>query len=1040
MAELSSLKDLKSYRKYLCGKKDKTKKIVRICMTGCRAFGAGEIKEKLEEEVEALKLKNVEIVPTGCQGFCAQAPVMTIDPFDIFYGRVSLSDVKEIVSETLIKGKIIEHLLYKDPFSKKPIPHTRDIPFFKEQLKIVLRRCGKINPTDIDDYIANDGYKGLERIFEENILPEKVIEEIKSSGLRGRGGAGFPTGLKWEFTRKASGNPKYIICNADEGDPGAFMDRAILEGDPHSVIEGMLIAGYAIGAEEGYVYVRAEYPIAVEHLSIALCQAKKLGLIGKNILGTGFSFDIKIKKGAGAFVCGEETALIASIEGKRGMPRPRPPFPAQSGLWGKPTCINNVETLANVSYIIFKGAKEFARVGTEESKGTKIFALAGKVKNTGLVEVPIGTSLRKVVFDIGGGPPEGRKFKAVQIGGPSGGCVPERYLDLPIDYDSLKKVGAIMGSGGMVVMDDNTCMVDVARFFLEFVQDESCGKCVPCRIGTRRMLEILTRITKGEGKPEDIALLEELARTIKDASLCGLGQTAPNPVLSTLTYFRDEYKAHIEDKSCPAGTCEELFISPCQNACPAGIDIPGYIGLIAQGKFLEALELIRKDNPFPAICGRVCHHPCESKCRRGEIDEPVAINALKRFVSDHARGREKPPKISPFVSLKKEKIAVIGSGPAGLTCAHYLAMWGYPVTVFEALPVAGGMLRVGIPDYRLPKDILEEEIFYSVESLGVRIEKGVKIGRDIAFDELFKMGYSCIFIGVGCHVSRRLNIEGEESEGVLDGVEFLKKINLGEKFRLDNKKVVVIGGGNAAVDAARSALRLGAGEVTILYRRSPQEMPAIKSEITAAEKEGVKFHYLAAPLKIVSSNGKIEGLECVCMRLGEYDKSGRRKPVPVDGSEFFIPADCVVSSIGQLPDLSFLPSYINRTGWGGIWINYRTLATSKEGVFAGGDVVTGPATVVEAIALGKKAAISISRYLRGEPLERPTEVKRKYFGIDELAEVEPSQERRVKMPCLPLEERKKGFQEIDLGFGQEEALREARRCLRCDIEKFRGRF
>ncbi len=1040
MPKFYSLKELQEYRDWLLKSKDKEKKRIRICMTGCRAFGAKEVKDKLIEEIEGKRLsKKVEIVSTGCQGLCARAPVMVIDPDDIFYQQVSPSDVKEIVSQTLINGKLIERLLYKDPVSCKPIVHTTDVPFYKEQMRIVLRNCGKIDPTNIDEYLLTQGYRAFESILEKEIPPQKIIDEVKKSGLRGRGGAGFPTGLKWQFTYNSPDTPKYIICNADEGDPGAFMDRAILEGDPHSVIEGMLIAGYAIGAKEGYVYVRAEYPIAVQHLKIALSQARDYGILGENILGTDFSFNIRIKQGAGAFVCGEETALIASIEGKRGMPRPRPPFPAQSGLWGKPTCINNVETLANISYIILKGADKFAKIGTENSKGTKIFALAGKVKNTGLVEVPMGTSLRKVVFDIGGGPPAGRKFKAVQIGGPSGGCVPEKFLDLPIDYDSLKKIGAIMGSGGMVVMDDNTCMVDVARFFLEFVQDESCGKCVPCRIGTKRMLEILERITKGKGTPEDLELLEELAKVIKDSSLCGLGQTAPNPVLSTLSYFKDEYKAHIEDKFCPAGTCEELFISPCQNACPAGIDIPGYIGLIAQGKFLEALEIIRKDNPFPAICGRVCHHPCESKCRRGEIDEPVAINALKRFVSDYARGKEKPPKLSPVILLRKEKVAIIGSGPAGLTCAHYLAKWGYPVTIFEALPVVGGMLRVGIPDYRLPKNILEEEIHYSIESFGVQIEKGVRIGKDIAFEELFKMGYSCIFIGVGCHASRRLNIEGEENQGVLDGVEFLKKINLGEKPPLGNK-VVVIGGGNVAIDAARSALRLGADEVTILYRRSLQEMPAIESEVIAAKKEGVKFRYLAAPLKIVSSNGKVEGLECISMRLGDYDESGRRKPVAIEGSEFFISADSVISSIGQLPDLSFLPSYIKRTKWGNIWVNPKTLATSKDRIFAGGDVITGPATVIEAIASGKKAAISIRRYLRGKSLERPPEVRKKHFDMDELVEIEPSQEKRVKMPCLALEERKKGFQEIELGFSQEEALREAKRCLRCDIEKLRGTF
>ena len=1040
MPFFTRLEELSLYRQELIEKKDPQKKRVRICMTGCRAYGAKEIMEKLKEEVEAAGLdKKVEVVATGCQGFCARAPVMVIDPDDIFYQQINLSDVKEIVSETLVKGKIIERLLYQDPDSGKVFVHTRDVPFYKEQTKIVLRNCGRIDPTSIDDFLINEGYAGLEKIFKERISPEQIIDQVKKSGLRGRGGAGFPTGLKWQFTRKSKGTPKYIICNADEGDPGAFMDRAILEGDPHLVIEGMLIAGYAIGAEKGYVYVRAEYPIAVEHLKIALQKVREYGILGKNILGTDFSFDIEIKQGAGAFVCGEETALIASVEGRRGMPRPRPPFPAQSGLWGKPTCINNVETLANISYIIQKGADNFARIGTPRSKGTKIFALAGKVKNTGLVEVPIGVTLRKVIFDIGGGPPEGRKFKAVQIGGPSGGCIPERYLDLPIDYDSLKKVGAIMGSGGMVVMDDSTCMVDVARFFLQFVQDESCGKCVPCRVGTKRMLEILERITRGEGKPEDIELLEELARVVKDGSLCGLGQTAPNPVLSTLNYFKEEYKAHIEEKFCPASSCEELFISPCQNACPVGIDIPEYIGLIAQKNFSEALNVIKKRNPFPSICGRVCHHPCELKCRRGEIDEPVAINALKRFVSDYSRkkGTDKK-KVYLHSSSKNKKIAIIGSGPAGLTCAHYLAKWGYPVTIFEALPVVGGMLRVGIPDYRLPKDILKEEIFSAVESIGVSIQTGIQIGKDLTFEDIFKKGYSCIFVATGCHVSRKLGIPGENTDGVLDGLSFLRELNMGKNFDL-GKKVVVIGGGNVAIDAARSALRLKAEEVTILYRRSRQEMPAIETEIQAAEKEGVKFHYLAAPVQVISSNGKLKGIECIRMRLGEYDASGRRRPVPVTGSEFFVLADSVISAIGQKADLSFLPASIRRTEWNTIWVNPKTLATSEERVFAGGDVVMGPVTVIDAIASGEKAAISIDLYLKGKPLYLSPKIRKKDFELLEFFEIEPSPEKRIKMPSLSVPERIKGFKEVELGLDEDEAVREARRCLRCDIEKVRNK-
>ncbi|MBE0478843.1 FAD-dependent oxidoreductase, partial [Candidatus Aerophobetes bacterium] len=505
-----------------------------------------------------------------------------------------------------------------------------------------------------------------------------------------------------------------------------------------------------------------------------------------------------------------------------------------------------------------------------------------------------------------------------------------------------------------------------------------------------------------------------------------------------LSYFKDEYRAHIEEKFCPACSCEELFTSPCQNTCPGGIDIPEYIGLIAQERFSEALAVIKERNPFPAICGRVCHHPCELKCRRGEIDEPVAINALKRFVSDYeGPGIEKRNEPLPKPS-KREKIAIIGAGPAGLTCAHYLARWGYPVTIFEALPVTGGMLRVGIPDYRLPKDILDEEIFSSVESLGVTIKKGVKIGEDIAFNELFDMGYSCIFIAMGCHISRKLNIPGEDMEGVLDGVAFLRNINLGQKLQL-GERLVVIGGGNVAVDAARSALRLGAKEVNILYRRSSREMPAIESEVEATRGEGIKFHFLAAPVRILSFNGKIRGIECVKMRLGEYDESGRRRPIPISGSEFFFPADCVISAIGQMSDISFLPSSIEKTRWDTIYVNPKTLATNKEGVFAGGDAVSGPATVIEAIASGEKAAISIKRYLNKEPLERPIESKKKYFEESDLIDIEPSPEKRVRIPCLSLEERKKGFKEVEKGLQSDEAIKEAKRCLRCDVEMFRSK-
>jgi NADH-quinone oxidoreductase subunit F len=579
MEKLKKPEDLEALRKSLVEAYDPNKTRVRICMTGCRAYGAIEVRDALKAELEKLNLTDkIDIVETGCHGFCAVAPVMVVEPQGIFYHSMKVEDVPEIVSETLVKGNIIDRLVYESPTTGEKFPYEKDVPFYKDQVKVVFRNCGKIDPREIMEYIARDGYSAMVKAYS-SMTPEDIIETVKSAGLRGRGGAGFPAGMKWGFARAAKGDKKYIVCNADEGDPGAFMDRAVLEGDPHTVLEGMLIAAYAIGAEYAYIYVRAEYPIAVEHVKLAVKQAEELGLLGDNILGSGVNLHIQVKEGAGAFVCGEETALMASIEGRRGMPIMRPPFPANSGLWKKPTNINNVETFANVAPIILKGAEWYASMGTEKSKGTKAFALAGKVNHTGLIEVPMGITLRKIVFDIGGGIPDGKEFKAVQIGGPSGGCLPSQHLDLPIDYDSLIAAGAIVGSGGMIVMDEETCMVDTARYFMNFVQSESCGKCTPCRIGTRRMLEILTRITEGEGKESDIELLSEIAASVKVASLCALGQTAPNSVLTTIRYFLEEYEAHISGSCCPSHVCTELFefrIDPekcrgcglCKKNCP----------------------------------------------------------------------------------------------------------------------------------------------------------------------------------------------------------------------------------------------------------------------------------------------------------------------------------------------------------------------------------------------------------------------------------------------------------------------------------------
>ncbi len=582
--------------------------------TGCTSSESPKIMDKFNEEISKAGLdKEVKVVRTGCFGLCEAGPVVIVYPEGSFYSHVKVTDVPEIVSEHLLKGRIVQHLLYHG--ETKDVEMSLDnIGFYKKQKRIALRNCGVIDPERIEEYIAFDGYKALGKCLTE-LTPQQVIDIVKQSGLRGRGGGGFPTGLKWQFCANEKNEQKYVICNADEGDPGAFMDRSVLEGDPHAVLEAMAIAGYAIGANMGYIYVRAEYPIAVKRLEIAIGQAREMGLLGKDIFGTGFEFDIDIRLGAGAFVCGEEMALISSIEGHRGEPTPKPPFPAQKGLFGKPTIINNVETFANVAQIILNGPEWFASMGTEKSKGTKVFALGGKINNTGLVEIPMGTTLREIIYDIGGGIPNGKKFKAAQTGGPSGGCIPVSHLDTPIDYDSLISIGSMMGSGGLIVMDEDNCMVDVARFFLDFTVDESCGKCPPCRIGTKRMLEILERIVSGRGEEGDIEKLEQLGENIKNAALCGLGKTAPNPVLSTIKYFRDEYEAHIRDKKCPAGHCKALLnyiidkskcigCSACAKVCPTGA---------ISGKIKEPFEI---DQSKCIKCGA-----CITKCKFGAIEK-----------------------------------------------------------------------------------------------------------------------------------------------------------------------------------------------------------------------------------------------------------------------------------------------------------------------------------------------------------------------------------------------------------------------------------
>jgi NADH-quinone oxidoreductase subunit F len=1011
---------------------------VFVCRgTGCVSGGGDAVYEALKTEVARQGVTNTEVGFTGCHGFCQQGPNVVVEPEGIFYTHVEPEDAAEIVTSHFKNGKPVERLFYCDPVTNQAIPYYSDINFYKKQERVILRNCGHINPEKIEDYRANGGYQSLKRVLFD-MTPEQVINEVKKSGLRGRGGAGFPTGRKWELLRNAPGSTKYVICNADEGDPGAFMDRSILEADPHAVLEGLTIAAYATGATEGYIYVRAEYPLAVSRLIIALSQAQEKGLSGDNILGSDFSFRIHIKEGAGAFVCGEETALIASIESRRGMPRPRPPYPTESGLDGKPTIINNVKTLASVPVILERGADWFASIGTEKSKGTAVFALTGKIANSGLVEVPMGTPLSQIIYDIGGGIPRGKQFKAVQTGGPSGGCIPARFIDSPVDYETLAGLGSIMGSGGMVVLDETTCMVEIARYFLSFTQVESCGKCTPCRLGTRQMLEILTRITEGKGRDDDVDALLSIATTVKECSLCQLGQTSPNPVLSTINYFRDEYDAHIKEKKCPAAVCDALMISPCQHTCPVGINIPKYVAHIAAGEYREAVDTIRERNPFPAICGRICHHPCESRCRRGELDDPVAIRELKRFAADwYFNNVTKDPE--PFPQTHRQRVAVVGAGPTGLSCAYFLAQMGYPATVFEALPIGGGMLSVAIPEFRLPGDVIQKEIDY-IAKKGVEIRYNTPINANFTVEDLRSDGYEAVFVAAGAQRSQRIGIPGELEDvgGFFYGLRFLRDVRLGRQVRIGHR-VAVLGGGNVALDAARTALRLGADEVNIYYRRSREEMPVTEVEYDQTVAEGVQINFLTSPTRIVSENWEVTGLQSIRMKLGEPDESGRRRPIPIPGSESIVEADTVIAAVGQAPDLSFLPadSALERTRWETLVVDSNTLSTNVSGVFAGGDFVTGPGMVIEAIAAGRRAAIAIDKYLKGDTSRVEIyDLKTGVAGELPSEEIEEAWEEQPRMavPLLPPEERKTSFAEVELNFPEEKARQEARRCLRCDLE------
>ena len=1013
---------------------------------GARAVFAALADALENQDVDA------QLTTLGCFGFCAAEPLVNVHlpglPL-VVLGQVRPQDAAAIV-DAIAAGRppldkaicridewdhLTGHVRYGRGLAE--LPHWDEIAFFRGQKKIVLRNCGLINPMDIEEYIAVGGYHALYQAMQKPSAAE-IVEEVKQSKLRGRGGAGYPTGVKWDLLRKAGSGQqdeqKYIICNADEGDPGAYMNRNEIESDPHMLIEGMLIGAFAMGASEGIVYLRAEYPLAVERLRYALTEARQFGLLGEHILGTSFSFEIKLVEGAGAFVCGEETALIASLEGHAGRPSPRPPFPAQKGLWGRPTNINNVETWCNIPVIVDRGGSWFAQTGTASSSGTKVFSLVGKVANTGLVELPLGTPLKAMIYDIGQGAPGGKRVKAVQSGGPSGGCIPASSFDVAIDYEALAQLGAIMGSGGMVVMDEDNCMVDVARYFIEFTRAESCGKCIPCRVGLDQALAFLNRVSCGEADESDLQQLEALMPMIREMSLCGLGQSAPNPVLTTLRYFRREYDEHLRAHRCRAGVCDQLFLSPCENSCPLHMRIPFFLELIGSGQIAQAAELVWLDNPLPGSTGRICQHPCESQCRRGSVDAPVNMREVHRFIADQVFGSALLGQIKARLGERRlpasgKKVAIVGAGPSGLAAAFYLALFGHAVTVFEAREEAGGMLRYSLPQYRLSRDMLRQEIDV-IASLGVVFRFGQKLGAGVSLDVL-EAGNDAVFLATGTWTTISAGIPGEDSPGVWHAIDFLEQVARGQPTTI-GQRVVVIGGGNAAVDSARTALRAGC-QVTIAYRRERQDMPAIAAEVNDAQAEGVEFVFLVAPQRVVCDpRGRVTGIELMRTRLGDYALDGRRRPVS-SGETVIIDCDNVILAIGERPDAEPLRRCgIHVRDNDTAAADWVTFETNRQHVFAGGDLVTGASNVSSTMATGKDAARAIDFILSGE--ERLLQLLGT-FDVAQRVPLEAEGGERNSSPELAVAQRRTNDAEVLLGLSPAMAIAESRRCLRCDVRQ-----
>ena len=906
------------------------------------------------------------------------------------------------------------------------------MPFFKGQKKIVMRNCGLISPADIEEYFAVGGYEALYKVLIDN-RPEAVIEQIKASKLRGRGGAGFQTGLKWDFLRKADSPTKYVICNADEGDPGAYMNRNEIESDPHRLLEGMIIGAFVTGSNEGIVYVRAGVPAGGAPAEPGHRPGARLRVAGRQHPRSrvqlppahgGGGRRVRVRRG-------DRADPLA-----RGQAGPAHAAPAVSRAEGPvrlPDQHQQRRTWYNIAPIVIKGPAWFTETGSPKSPGTKVFSLVGKVASTGLVEMPLGTPLKTFVYDIGGGGSSGRAVKSVQTGGPSGGCIPQDMFDTPVDYETLAQLGSIMGSGGMVVMDEDNCMVDVARYFIEFTHSESCGKCIPCRVGLDKSLSDTQQVHARHRDAADLKTLDELGRMIRDTSLCGLGQSAPNPVLTTMRHFRHEFEDHIKAHRCRAGVCEDLALSPCENSCPLHMNIPRFLQLVKEDRLEDAFESVVMDNPLPASTGRVCQHPCDNRCRRAGLDESVNMREVHRYIADAIYQSDRFDAMVARVRAKKlaptgRRVAVVGAGPTGVTCAFYLALLGHQVTVYKANPEAGGMLRYALPDYRLPKDVLAKELEL-IARMGVEYVFNTAVSRNVMLNDL-AAGYDAVFLSIGTWKEAWVYLAGTELKGVEPALLFLEAVAKGHDLQL-GKKVVVIGGGNAAIDSARTALRMGS-EVTVVYRRERKDMPAIPEETEAAEAEGAEFAFLATPHRIIGDDeGRVKAIEVIRTKLGEFDASGRRKPVPTDEIRR-IACDTVILAVGETVDKDFAKaSGLKISERGTIEVDRYSLETSRANFYAGGDLISGASNVSNAMGYGKRAARRIDRRLMGQkrfPLIAPE------FEYEHVIPAHVSETRRHTVSELPADVRRCSFAEAAIGLTAVEACEEAFRCLRCDVK------